>query len=370
MAASETLVFTEAVRCPVVFGSCRADQLAQLWDDRWRQVALIGDDQVLAVHGEGVASALRELAPRVERFGFPPGEANKTRATKARLEDALLAGGYTRRETCVVALGGGISLDVAGFVAATYARGVPHLAIPTTLLAMVDAAIGGKTGVNTEHGKNLVGAVRQPRGVLIDSALLATLPAAEWPNGLAELIKHAAIADAELLRWIEVHADELGAGPCAISDAPLARCVTIKGRIVQADQHERGLRSVLNFGHTIGHAVEHATRHRVSHGLAVAWGMRVEAAVATERCDFPRADHRRLVALLERLVPAPPTLPPFAELKPFLARDKKSDARGLLRLALPRAIGVMARAADGEHTLAVTEEALSAAWQAELERGR
>jgi 3-dehydroquinate synthase len=321
------------------------DGLPDLWRTAWREAAIIGDANVIALHGEALAGKLRIRGMRVEVIGFPPGEGQKTRVTKEKLEDELL-GRRLDRESCIVAVGGGISLDVAGFVAATYLRGVPYINVPTSLLAQVDAAIGGKTGVNTEQGKNLIGAFHQPSMVLVDSRFLITLPPEEWGNGLSEMVKHAVIADRDLFQRIEARAEELRT-PVSIDEKLLQRCVEIKAAIVQADEREAGRRRVLNFGHTLAHGLEHAQGHAISHGRAVAIGMVLEARVACSLCGFPAEEEQRLRRLLLYLGLEihPPSLP-FDRLLPFLAADKKRRG-GTLHLALPSRIGEMAGAEDG-----------------------
>ncbi len=357
-----TLELGDGRRCPVHLGAGALEALPICWEPGWREAALIGDANVLALHGEAVAARLRPLVSRLLVLDFPPGEAAKTRETKARLEDALLDAAVGR-DACVVALGGGISLDLAGFVAATYLRGVPHLNLPTSLLAMVDAAVGGKTGVNTRHGKNLIGAFQQPAAVLVEPALLATLPPAEWPSGLAEVLKHGVIADLALLAWLEAHARELRC-PGALDPYPLRRCLELKAAVVAEDEREGGRRAILNFGHTIGHALERATGHALGHGEAVAVGMRVEARVARRRAGLPAEDEARLAALLQALgLPARWPGVSFEQLAPALAVDKKRQG-GAARLALPARLGEMAR--DGEAwTLAVPLDELRRAWEAE-----
>ena len=323
-------------------------------------VALIGDENVVALHGEGVADRLRAVVERVVVLSFPPGEDHKTRATKERLEDRLVAEGFGRN-SCVVALGGGIALDVAGFVAATYMRGIPHVNVPTSLLAMVDAAIGGKTGVNTARGKNLVGAVHQPLSVLIDPDYLKTLQAEQWACGLAEMTKHAVIADPELFVWIEDHADLVATPPWRAGMYPLQRCVELKGKIVERDELEAGRRALLNFGHTVGHAIEKAAGHGMDHGRAVAVGMLVEGRVAMARCGFPEQELSRLRRCLGLLgLPTRPPQIPFGALLPFMAVDKKRRD-GMTQLALPVRIGAMA-SDRGRYTLATDPELLRQAW--------
>jgi 3-dehydroquinate synthase len=312
------------------------------------------------LYGGRVAELLQPVTGEVLRCSFPPGEAHKTRDTKQTLEDRLLAAGLDR-QCCVVGLGGGISLDLAGFVAATFLRGVPWVGLPTSLLAQVDASVGGKTGVNTPWGKNLVGAFHQPALVLMDSELLATLPPKEWANGLAELVKHAVIADAALWGWIEDNLERLRR-PGKMDPHPLRRCVEIKAAVVRRDEREGGLRAVLNFGHTVGHALEGACGAAMPHGRAVALGMLVEGALARDLCGFPEADLARLRSVLAGLgLDLQPPALSLERLAPYLRLDKKRRA-GELRLALPTAIGEMAGAGSG-YTVAVTAERLRRAWE-------
>ena len=340
-----TLAFAGGRRSEVHIGSGALGRLPRLWRPQWHVAALVGDHTVLGLYGERVAGLLRSVGARVVQAGFPPGEAHKTRQTKRALEDRLLEQGLDR-SGCVVALGGGISLDLAGYVAATFMRGVDYLSVPTSLLAQVDAAVGGKTGVNTARGKNLVGAFHQPAAVLIDGQLLATLPADQWPNGLAEMVKHAVIADPELLIWIEQNASQLSQ-PGALEPYPLQRCVEIKAGVVQRDEREHGLRATLNFGHTVGHALERATDHELPHGLAVALGMVVEARLAQRCCGLAAEDARRVQHVLQQLG-IPLTLPTVSAraVVGHMGADKKRRGDGV-RMALPCALGQMAGATDG-----------------------
>ena len=351
MAISDlTLDFAAGHRCQIHIGRGASAKLPDVWRSRWQTAAIIGDENVIELFGERVVSSLEGLASRVMVAGFPPGEAHKTRRTKERLEDRLLDQGMDRHG-CVVALGGGISLDLAGFVAATFLRGVDYVSVPTSLLAQVDASVGGKTGVNTDHGKNLVGIFWQPAAVLVDPELLLTLPAAEWCNGLAEMVKHAIIADEDLFCWLEEHAASMGA-PSVLDDHPLRRCVEIKAGVVQQDEREAGLRAILNFGHTVGHALESASGHALSHGRAVALGMLLEGQLACELCALPRPALVRLGALLHDLGLdlSRPALA-FDTLLPYLGVDKKRQ-EDQLRMALPCGLGQMAGADQG-YTVAV-----------------
>ena len=242
--------------------------------------ALITDTNVSQLMAGAALDILRSLG-RVELFEFPPGEKNKTRETWSTLTDAMLAADFGR-DCGIIALGGGVVGDVAGFVASTFMRGVPVVQVPTTLLAMIDSSIGGKTGVDTNFGKNLVGAFHQPAAVIADPDLLASLPTEQLRSGLAEAIKHGAIADRRYFDFLNEESAALLSLEPLTTTRLIERSVRIKAEVVAADETERGKRAILNFGHTIGHAVELLTEFRVSHGNAVSIGMWLEARVGEE----------------------------------------------------------------------------------------
>ncbi|MDE2712303.1 MAG: 3-dehydroquinate synthase [Acidobacteriota bacterium] len=254
-----------------------------------RRVAAIGDAEALRQHGDRLRAALPAATPVL---AVPSGEASKTRAEKARLEDELLSR-RLGRDTVLVGFGGGVVTDLAGFVAATYLRGIPFVAVPTTLLAAVDASVGGKTGINTPHGKNLIGAIRQPAAVFADIRFLETLPEPEFLNGVAEALKMAATSDPELFSGMEKGIGALTEREPGALTRLVAAAVRIKAAVVSADERESGLREVLNFGHTIGHGLESATDYVLAHGAAVAVGMIAESRMA-RRAGFlePAAEDR------------------------------------------------------------------------------
>jgi 3-dehydroquinate synthase len=273
--------------------------------------------------------SLREAGLRVGRIDVPDGDRSKNLRQVARLYETLLAQGADR-STVVVALGGGVVGDLAGFAAATFLRGVPFVQVPTTLLAMVDASIGGKTGVNLPEGKNLVGAFYQPRLVAIDATTLRTLPPRELSAGFAEIVKHAAIWDAELFEELERDAETLMKLDREALIPVIERNVRIKAEVVRRDEREEGLRALLNFGHTLGHAVEVLHRYRkFLHGEAVAMGM-VYAAVRSEALGFAEAGTaERLRALLARFgLPIElPAKPRSAYLSALRVDKKRRDSR-------------------------------------------
>ncbi len=309
------------------------------------RVAIIADQTVAALYGESARASFGGGDPAPLLLTFPAGERHKTRQTWATLSDQLIAAGYGR-DTVIVALGGGVTGDLAGFVAATYLRGVPFIQVPTTLLAMIDASIGGKTGVDTPAGKNLVGAFHHPTLVVADPRLLTTLPPRELRFGLAEAIKHGVIADAAYFSWIAaglrqiLHADT----PDDVTQLHLVRrSIEIKVQVVRQDERESGLRKVLNFGHTIGHAIEQVTGYGVAHGEAVAIGMVAEALLA-ERLHLAESGLADAIATVCDAAGLPVRLPDGvspAEVVTATRTDKKSRG-GHVEFALPRALGEMA----------------------------
>jgi 3-dehydroquinate synthase len=303
--------------------------------------AVISDETVAPLYGPRIAAG---FAGRAALLTVPAGEAHKSRETWAMLTDALIDGGFGRDST-IIALGGGMIGDLAGFVAATYMRGVAVIQVPTTLLAMVDASIGGKTAVDTPRGKNLVGAFHPPAAVVIDPGALATLPPDQMRHGSAEILKHGVIADEdyfeEAARSLPAFID--GAERSADGLSPLiARSVEIKGAVVDADERESGVRKTLNFGHTVGHALEAAAGYRMAHGAAVAAGMWAEARIAERLgiADDGTADRieraLRAVGLPWR---RPEWLDPFTILE--ATRTDKKGRRGVAEYSLPLRIGAM-----------------------------
>jgi len=237
---------------------------------------VISDSRVAELYGDWILSILRDGGLEAELFAFPSGEWNKTRETWAELSDDLLASGFGR-DSAVIAFGGGVTGDLAGFVASTYKRGVPVVQVPTTLLAMVDSAVGGKTGVDAVGAKNVIGTFHHPVDVLIDPILLQTLPKHQLIAGLAEAVKMGAIFDADLFADLERLAADPPTSDPELLEPIIRRCVELKADVVGRDPLEGGERQVLNFGHTAGHALEVLAGFSILHGEAVAGGMRLEA---------------------------------------------------------------------------------------------
>jgi 3-dehydroquinate synthase len=264
--------------------------------------------RVAEAHGDAVATGMAHAQLDSERLLVPEGERAKTLRVVERLYDELIARACDRR-TVLVGLGGGAVCDVAGFVASTFLRGVPLVQVPTTLLAQVDASVGGKTGVNHPRGKNLIGTFYQPRLVCIDPDVLATLPARMRRSGMAEVIKVAAIWDAEFFAWLEANLEAAMRLEREPLEAAITRAVAIKAEVVGLDEREAGLRALLNFGHTLGHAIENVGGYRSElHGEAVAMGMAFAAALSESRGLCAAGTRDRLVALLRRA--GLPTEPP------------------------------------------------------------
>src|SRR5262249_50467455 len=265
------------------------------------KLALVVCDANTEAHGRAVEAALKAADFRTGLAAIPSGEESKCLTQAARLYDALyeLA---ADRQTAVVAVGGGVVGDLAGFVAATFNRGLPLVMVPTTLLAMVDSSVGGKVGINLPQGKNLVGTFHQPAGVWIDTAVLATLPDREYRSGLAEVVKYGVILDAEFFTWLEANADAVLQRNSAALTHLIARSCQLKALVVEQDEREEtGLRAVLNYGHTFAHAFESVAGYGVwLHGEAVAVGMICASRLAERMKLIPAEVTARQLALLKK----------------------------------------------------------------------
>ena len=291
---------------------------------------------------------------------IPAGESNKTRDAWARLTDQMLARGCGRDST-VIALGGGVVADLAGFVAATFMRGIPVVQVPTTLVAMVDASIGGKTGVDTYAGKNLVGAFHPPAAVVTDPQTLGTLPLREVRAGIAEIVKHGVIADESYFVDVGRALPKVLSAGGQTSDSMLAlivRSVEIKAGIVSRDEREDGLRKTLNFGHTIGHAVELASGYSLLHGEAIAIGMALEGRLA-EQMGLATAGTAAKIRDALQMAELPTELPEGFDREAIFEamRADKKGLSGKTRFALPLRIGAMAGEESG-WTVSVTDDQL------------
>ena len=320
--------------------------------------AVITDSHVAKLYGEDIVKQLAAAGHRVELFTFPAGEWNKTRETWASLSDRMLAAQFGR-DSAVIALGGGVVNDVAGFVAATYLRGVPLVQVPTSLLAMIDSSIGGKTGVDVPAGKNLLGAFHQPRVVVADPELLGSLASVQLAAGLAEAVKHGVIADAEYFGFLEAEYAAIFAKHAPALERLVRRSVEIKAAVVAQDEREQGRRAILNFGHTVGHAIEATSKYEVLHGEAVAIGMVYEGRLAESLGIASSGTALRIKSVLEQLH-LPVERPDASQIEDLIAAmraDKKVRA-GQIRLALPSAIGTAHGNDRQGWTVAVDEGAL------------
>jgi 3-dehydroquinate synthase len=315
---------------------------------------VLSDSNVGPLHGAAVMASLARAGIAAEMMEVPAGEGSKSLATAQEVLSTMARAGLDRG-SFLVALGGGVIGDLGGFCAAVYQRGIPYLQAPTTILSQVDSSVGGKTGVNLPEAKNMVGAFHQPALVLADTGTLATLPAREWNEGFAEIVKHAAIRDAAMLDDIA----DLAPGDARLPGI-LHRNIEIKARVVEADEHETsGLRALLNFGHTIGHAIEAAAGYgRMLHGEAISLGLRAAAWLSVSRAGLPAADARRIEGALQSF-DLPLALPGDARFATeeliAIARSDKKFARGRIRFVLLRALG------DAFVSDQVTEDDLRAA---------
>jgi 3-dehydroquinate synthase len=323
----------------IVIGAGALDGVAAALASR-RKVAVVSQEGVLAAQGERLRRALAGSAADREEFTIGEGEDAKSLATVEHLCRAFAASGLLRGDV-LVAFGGGVVGDTAGFAASVYHRGIDLVHVPTTLLAMVDSAIGGKTGVNLPEGKNLVGAFHQPRAVYVEPQCLTTLPDREYRCGLGEVVKYALLGDGELSSLLERERDSLLARDETVLGDVITRCVAAKAAVVARDEYEHtGARATLNLGHTVGHAIESAAGYSLAHGEAVAVGLvfAMHLAAALERVA-PAARDRAvgLVTSLGLPTAAPPGLR-ADELVAIMGRDKKSD--GGLTFVLPGPNGV------------------------------
>jgi 3-dehydroquinate synthase len=317
----------------VVVGAEILGALPGLVGERAETVAVIHDERLAAL-AESARRTLEDAGYRVAVTDVPAGEAAKDAAVLARLW-SWLAEARVSRSDCVVGIGGGASTDLAGFAAATWLRGVPVVLVPTTLLGMVDAAVGGKTAIDIAAGKNLVGAFHPPAGVLADLATLATLPREDYVAGLAEVIKAGFIADGEILRLVA--ADPAGAAqPGGASARELVeRAIAVKARVVAADLREAGLREMLNYGHTLGHAIEKRERYAFRHGDAVAIGMVFAAEVGRLSGHLTEEDvalHKKL--LTDVGLPVTYRSDAWADLRATMSLDKKTRGARLRMVVL------------------------------------
>lgn len=317
--------------------------------------AVVTDDVVRGLYAEPICRALKSQGCRADIFSFPAGETQKTRETKAMLEDAMLEAGY-RRDCCIIAVGGGVVTDLAGFLAGTYGRGVPFINYATTLLAAADASVGGKTAVDTPLATNLIGLFNQPKKVYLDIAAWKTLPQRQVRSGLAETIKHACLASRRLFDYLKEHMEELLAvEPEACTHIAGENC-RIKYEVVMKDEREAGLRECLNLGHTVGRAIETVSDYRLLHGEAVAIGLSAETMLAQHMGYMTAGEREEVLSLLQR-AGLPVTIPDYIDREALVRKlytDKKVK-NGQLRFVVQRGIGSVVEFEPGVFAVPVAE---------------
>ncbi len=302
--------------------------------------AVIVDTTVAEIYGKRVMENLAAAGVCAKLFPFPAGEKSKNLRTVAALAGRLVRAGYDRHDA-IVALGGGVTGDLAGFLAATYMRGIPFVQVPTTLLAQVDSSVGGKTGVDIAEGKNLVGAFYQPKAVYIDPEVLATLAHEQLLSGLAEVIKYGVIRDASFFTFLEEYRRKIVRRDPEYIIETIQRCCQIKADVVEEDEQEGGVRRILNYGHTLGHAIEAAANYEILHGLAVAMGMVAAARLSVFAETLSGIDNDRIYSVISAYG-LPVSVPEYLNktlIKRYLKADKKIQG-GKVHFVLPKAIGM------------------------------
>ncbi|MDR3629412.1 MAG: 3-dehydroquinate synthase [Desulfocapsaceae bacterium] len=296
---------------------------------------VVADNYVAELYGDRLMGSLADAGLPAELITFPRGEANKTLQTVGALASRMAGKGFGRKDG-LLALGGGVTGDITGFLAASYMRGIPFIQIPTTLLAQVDSSVGGKTGVDIPEGKNLIGAFYQPKAVYIDMQVLSSLPREELLNGLAEVIKYAVIRSEEFFDFLQRHHEKILNLDVAVMEEMIHTCCSIKAEIVAADEREADFRRVLNFGHTIGHAVEAASAFAIPHGYAVAIGMVAVSRIAMAKGLLAEEEFSLIRSIIQKFG-LPTEIPGDLSrdaIKSYLLTDKKTVS-GRVYFVLP-----------------------------------
>ncbi len=274
-----------------------ADALAGHLKGLGTKYAIITDNNVEKLYGNHLCDILNDKGLEVHVFSFPAGELSKSREVKEQLENQMFEQGLGR-DTCFIPLGGGVTTDLGGYLAATYCRGVPAVMIPTSILCMVDASIGGKTGVNVPYGKNLIGSFYQPKKILIDPLVLKSLPEDEFRHGTAEMIKHGLICDRPYFEYLEKECESILDLDMPILEKVIFESCIIKTQIVEENERDNGKRNLLNFGHTVAHALESLSNYTLAHGEAVAIGIITEAHMAVQLQHLNQQDFKRIIKIL------------------------------------------------------------------------
>ncbi len=321
-----------------------------------RKFVVVTDSNVKPIYAEPIYKKLSDCGYTCDLISFEAGEKSKTRRTKEYIEDTMLEKGY-RRDCCIIAVGGGVVTDVAGFVAGTFGRGVPFINYATTLLAAADASIGGKTAVDTPLATNLIGLFNQPKKVYIDIAAWKTLPERQIYSGMAETVKHACMADREFFEYLEANIDRiLAVDSNACEHISECNC-NIKYQVVMKDERESGLREILNLGHTVGRAVETVSDYRLLHGEAVSIGLVAQARLAQKYGYMSEEEVNRVIALLNKCK-LPTSIPDYINRKELVKKlytDKKVK-NGQLRFVLEKGIGEVVQFGDNNFAKPVSEE--------------
>jgi 3-dehydroquinate synthase len=301
---------------------------------------IVTNPTVAALYANTVEASLLKIGQKVVRVVIPEGEAFKNWETMQLIFDGLLQSGADRKST-IIALGGGVVGDMAGFAAASFMRGINFIQIPTTLLSQVDSSVGGKTGINHPLGKNMIGAFHQPVAVIADLQTLKTLPPQELAAGLAEVVKHGAIADTQFLSWIESHIAQLNTCDIPAMEHAVLRSCEIKSAVVAADEKENGIRAHLNFGHTFGHAIESGMGYgEWLHGQAVGCGMVIAAELSKELGYLSAQDVSRLTAIVAQLhLPIQAPRWPVSKYLEFMSHDKKAES-GTIKYIVLKSLGL------------------------------
>jgi 3-dehydroquinate synthase len=314
------LEYTDTKKCDISAGESLLDKAAAFAQKQNKRLAVITDSNIDKLYGQKIKTAFSDPFTIV----IPAGEKSKTRKGKEKIENALLENHFGK-DTVMIAIGGGVTTDLAGFVASTFCRGIPYINMPTSLLGMCDASIGGKTGANTQHGKNIIGTIWQPLAVFADIDFLNTLPKKEFTSGLAEVVKISLASDRQLFEFIEENHKKILGHDKDILLYMVTKGIRLKKEVVEKDPDERGLRQILNLGHTIGHGIESASGFRIRHGYCVSIGIVVEAKISVMLGILDKAEGERINSLLSKLG-LPVTLPEVSDglILERIVSDKKT----------------------------------------------
>lgn len=321
-----------------------------------KKFAVVTDSNVKDLHGEKIAGLLEKAGYIAKLFVFEAGEKSKTRKTKEYVEDAMLEAGF-RRDCAIIAVGGGVVTDLAGFVAGTFGRGIPFVNYATTLLAAADASVGGKTAVDTPLATNLIGLFNQPKKVYIDVAAWKTLDMRQLRSGVSETIKHACLADKEFFEYLDEHMEELLNNDKQVCEHVALKNCSIKYKVVMQDERESGLREVLNLGHTVGRAIETVSDYELLHGEALAIGMAAMAHLSAELGFMTAEEVERVIGLYKK-AGLPVSIPDYIDREVLVKKlytDKKVK-NGQLRFVIEKGIGEIATFGENVYAKPIEEE--------------